>query len=280
MGTQPQLDALIELALAEDIGTGDLTTEALFTKPAQITARFVARESLVVSGLDVAARVFSRLDPSCRFKAKAKEGAVVTQGHHLATISGPVQSILTGERTALNFLRRMSGIATLTRSHVNALKGSRCRLLDTRKTTPGLRQIEKAAVRAGGGHNHRMGLFDGVMIKDNHILAAGSIAKAVTKARDRIPPTVKIEVECENMKQVRQTIAAGADIVMLDNMSPSRMAKAVQWIQGRALTEASGRINLSTIRAAADAGVDYVSVGALTHSAVAADIALDVLVRA
>ena len=275
MGTQPQLDALIELALAEDIGTGDLTTEALFTKPAQVTARFVARESLVVSGLEVAARVFSRLDPSCRFKAKAKEGAVVTQGRHLATISGPVQSILTGERTALNFLRRMSGIATLTRSHVNALKGSRCRLLDTRKTTPGLRQIEKAAVRAGGGHNHRMGLFDGVMIKDNHILAAGSIAKAVTQARERIPPTVKIEVECENMKQVRQAIAAGADIVMLDNMSPSRMAKAVQWIQGRALTEASGRINLNTIRAAADAGVDYVSVGALTHSALAADIAMD-----
>ncbi len=271
----PHLTILIDLALAEDLGSGDLTTESLFSKRAKGRAGFLARESLVVSGLDVAAAVFTRIDDRCRFRALCDEGAHVRAGRRLAEVRGPLRALLSGERAALNFVRRLSGIATLTRRFVGELEGTGCMLLDTRKTTPGFRVLEKAAVRAGGGHNHRMGLFDGVMIKDNHISAAGSIARAVDKARRRIPPTVKIEVECSNLRQVRAALRAGADIIMLDNMPPERMARAVQIVDGRASTEASGRLELDNIRLAAEAGVDYVSVGALTHSAVAVDIAMD-----
>lgn len=272
-----QTARLIDLALEEDLGCGDLTSQALFDPRTQARAALVAREALVVSGLDVARAVFARLDAGSRFRALAAEGARARPGQHLAIVRGSLAALLMAERTALNFVRRLSGIATLTRRYLRELKGTSCHLLDTRKTTPGWRVLEKAAVRAGGGRNHRMGLFDGVMIKDNHIQAAGSIARAVAKIRARIPPTIKVEVECDNLRQVRAAIAAGADIIMLDNMSPTRMSRAVELIAGRALTEASGRLDLTNLRQAALSGVDYVSVGALTHSARAVDIAMDLV---
>jgi nicotinate-nucleotide pyrophosphorylase (carboxylating) len=269
------IQALIELALAEDLGTGDLTSEALFPPTRRGAARLVAREPLVVSGLWLAEAVFRRLDEGCRMRTRVDEGERVRTGAVLADVRGPVRALLSGERTALNFVRHLCGVASLTRRYVRVLAGTGCTLLDTRKTTPGLRVLEKAAVRAGGGHNHRMGLFDGVMIKDNHIAAAGSIARAVAAARRRVPPTVRIEVECESLAQVAQAVRAGADIVMLDNMPPARLAEAVRRVAGRARTEASGRVTLERLAEIARAGVDFVSVGALTHSAPAADIALD-----
>jgi len=269
------IQVLIELALAEDLGTGDLTSEALFPPTRHGTARLVAREPLVVSGLWLAEAIFRRLDEGCRVRARVDEGAQVRAGAVLAEVRGPVRALLSGERTALNFVRHLCGVASLTRRYARALAGTGCTLLDTRKTTPGMRALEKAAVRAGGGHNHRMGLFDGVMIKDNHIAAAGSIARAVAAARRRVPPTVRIEVECESLAQVEQAVRAGADIVMLDNMPPARLAAAVRRVAGRARTEASGRVTLERLAEVARSGVDFVSVGALTHSAPAADIALD-----
>ena len=271
----PQLAALIDLALTEDLGSGDLTTCALFTERAQGAAGLIARQALVVSGLDVAAAVFTRLDQSCSCKLLTLDGRHVEKGTVLARIHGPVRALLIGERPALNFIRHLSGIASLTAEYVKALKGTGCTLLDTRKTTPGLRRLEKAAVRAGGGSNHRLGLFDVAMIKDNHIAAAGSIRSAVNTVRKSIPPTVKIEVECSNFKQVRESLAAGADIIMLDNMPPEKMAKAVALVDGQAATEASGNITLKNIRAVAKTGVDFISVGALTHGARAVDISME-----
>jgi nicotinate-nucleotide pyrophosphorylase (carboxylating) len=274
----PHLAALIDLALQEDLGTGDLTTDALFTSDSKTRATLVAREALVVSGLDVAGLVFKRLDSECRFKPSCQEGRSVRKGTVIAHISGPVRALLRAERTALNFIRHLSGIATLTQRYVDAIQGTGCTLLDTRKTTPGLRTLEKAAVRAGGGGNHRMGLFDGAMIKDNHIAAAGSIRAAVDAVRTTIPPTVKIEVECDSLRQVREALDAGANIIMLDNMPPSKMAKAVAMVDSRAHTEASGNITLDNIRQVAESGVDYISVGALTHSARSVDISMDIQV--
>jgi nicotinate-nucleotide pyrophosphorylase (carboxylating) len=275
MNPDPNLNLLIDLALQEDMGSGDLTTEALFSSSSMGVASLIAREDLIVCGLDIANQVFKRLSSSCLLKPVCSEGLKAKKGQKLARLKGPLWALLTGERTALNFVRHMAGIATLTRQYVAAIRGTGCRLLDTRKTTPGFRRLEKAAVLAGGGNNHRMGLFDGVMIKDNHIKAAGSIAKAVRKTRNRIPPTVRIEVECSNLQQIRASIRAGADMIMLDNMSPQRMEKAIDLIDGRTLTEASGRLDLESVRAAAETGVDFVSVGALTHGAKAADIAMD-----
>ncbi len=275
MRASPHLQALIDLALSEDLGAGDLTSEALFTAAARGRGWLVARQDLVVSGLAIAGAVFARLDPDCRLQQARPEGARVCRGQRLAEVRGPLRALLAGERSALNFVQRLSGIATTTRRYVEALRGTGCTLLDTRKTTPGWRAIEKAAVRAGGGHNHRGGLFDGVMIKDNHIRAAGAVGRAVQRARRRAPPTVRIEVECANLRQVRAAVRAGADIIMLDNMSPERMRRAVAVIDGRALTEASGGLDLDTVRSAAESGVDFVSIGALTHSAPAADVALD-----
>jgi nicotinate-nucleotide pyrophosphorylase (carboxylating) len=271
----PHLTALVDLALAEDLGTGDLTSEALFSPHARGRARLIAREPLVVSGLGPAELVFTRLDPACRFRAHLAEGARARTGAVLAEVRGPTRVLLAGERTALNFVRRLCGIASLTRRYALALHGTRCTLLDTRKTTPGMRALEKAAVRAGGGHNHRMGLFDGIMIKDNHIAAAGSIARAVAAARRRAPPTVRIEVECDTLAQVDQALRAGADLIMLDNMTTAQMVAAVRRAAGRALLEASGRLTLARVREVALTGVDYLSVGALTHSAMAADVAMD-----
>jgi nicotinate-nucleotide pyrophosphorylase (carboxylating) len=275
MPASPQLQALIDLALIEDLGSGDLTSEALFSGAAEGRAWLVARQPLVVSGLPVAGQVFSCLDAACRLKALRREGTRARRGQPLAEVRGPLRALLAGERTALNFVQRLSGIATSTRRYAEALRGTDCTLLDTRKTTPGWRSLEKAAVRAGGGRNHRMGLFDGVMIKDNHIRASGSLARAVERARRRAPPTVRIEVECDTLRQVRAALRAGADIIMLDNMSPERLRRAVEVVAGRAWTEASGGIDLDTIRRVAETGVDYVSVGALTHSAPAVDVALD-----
>ncbi len=275
MDPRAQLSMLIDLALQEDVGAGDLTSQALCSESDRGRARFISREPLVVSGLDVAAAVFARLDARCRFKSRVKEGAAVRSGATLAVVTGPLQALLSGERTALNFTRHLSGVATLTRRYVKELRGTRCRLLDTRKTTPGMRALEKAAVRAGGGSNHRMGLFDGMLIKDNHIVAQGSIQRAVATARKRVGPKVKIEVEAESLAQVRAALSAGADIIMLDNMKPALMVKAVRLVNRQAKLEASGRVTLETVRAVAKTGVDFVSVGTITHSAPAVDIAMD-----
>ncbi len=275
MTTDFHLTRLIKIALSEDLGSGDLTSLALFSKKAKGKAVIVAREPLVVFGLSVVDCVFQILDKRCQFKTMVGDGSKVSKGTVLAKLAGPLPSLLGGERTALNFLRHLSGIATLTRQYVGQLHKSKCTLLDTRKTTPGFRGLEKAAVRAGGGHNHRMGLFDGVMIKDNHIASAGSIRTAVQKAKKRIPPTVKIEVECDNLKQVRAALEAGADIIMLDNMSIKKMIQAVKLVGLSALTEASGTITLDKLEKIASTGVDYISVGAITHSAPNVDIAMD-----
>ena len=275
--TNKHLIKLIDLALAEDLGSGDLTTEAIFPQRYVGRAQIVARENLVVSGLAVTGEVFRRLSRACRFQPAVREGAKVRKGARLANLRGPVRALLCGERTALNFLRHLSGVATLTKSYVKELQGTGCKLLDTRKTTPGMRALEKAAVKAGGGFNHRMGLFDGVIIKDNHIIAAGSIEDAVARVRKRAGAKMKIEVECSGIRQALAALNAGADIIMLDNMSPARMSRAVEVIAGRAKTEASGRVTLKNIRKVARSGVDYVSVGAITHSAPAVDIAMDMI---
>jgi nicotinate-nucleotide pyrophosphorylase (carboxylating) len=275
MKPDPHISTLIDLALSEDLGSGDVTSGALFGSSARSKASLVAREPLVVSGLEVAGWVFDRLDDGCSFKPAAREGEAIRQGSVMARVSGSVRALLSAERTALNFVRHLSGIATLTRSYADALQDTGCRLLDTRKTTPGLRTLEKAAVRAGGGHNHRMGLFDGAMIKDNHIAAAGSIRAAVDAVRAKLPPTVKIEVECDNLGQVREALRAGADIIMLDNMTAAKMKKAVALVAGGAAIEASGGLNLDNVRRAAEAGVDYVSVGALTQGVRAVDISME-----
>jgi nicotinate-nucleotide pyrophosphorylase (carboxylating) len=275
MKPDEHLIKLIDLALAEDLGSGDLTTETIFPRRYVGRAVVAAREKLVVSGLPVAREVFRRLSQACRFQPAVSEGTQVPKGAKLASVRGPVRALLSGERTALNFLRHLSGIATLTRSYVKELQGRGCVLLDTRKTTPGMRALEKAAVKAGGGSNHRMGLFDGVIIKDNHISAAGSIKGAVARVKKRAGPKMKIEVECTGIRQVQAALEAGADIIMLDNMSPRRMSRAVEVIAGRAQIEASGRVTLKNIAKVARSGVDYVSVGTITHSARSVDIAMD-----
>jgi nicotinate-nucleotide pyrophosphorylase (carboxylating) len=241
------------------------------------TAHFVARQKLVVSGLEVARQVFWRLDSRCRFSRQVGEGQEVSKDGVLVRIQGPLLTLLQGERVALNFVRHLCGVATSTRRLVDLLRGTSCKLLDTRKTTPGFRVLEKAAVRAGGGNNHRMGLFDGVMIKDNHIARAGSIQKAVAKARAVVPPTLKIEVECETLAQVQKALRASADIIMLDNMPLEQMKQAVRIVNGRAQTEASGRIDEKSIRRVAACGVDFVSVGAITHSAPAVDVSMEMV---
>lgn len=268
------IDRIIDTALAEDIHTGDITTLAMLPTPRRMSARLVAKESLVVAGLAVAARVFARLDPSTGFQTDFADGARVEPGTVIARLEGDAASLLQGERVSLNLLQRMCGIATQTAAYVRELEGTGARVVDTRKTTPGLRVLEKYAVRVGGGTNHRTGLYDGVLIKENHIAAAGGIAEAVRRARAYIPHTLKIEVETENLDEVAQALKAGADIIMLDNMSLEQMTQAVELIGGRALVEASGGVNLGTIRSIAQTGVDIISVGALTHSVRAADISM------
>ncbi|BBA70433.1 carboxylating nicotinate-nucleotide diphosphorylase [Geobacter sulfurreducens] len=268
------LDSIIDNALQEDIHTGDITTLSVVPEPRPAHARLIAKESLVLAGIGVAARVFHRLDPTIRFDARFPDGVRVETGTLLAEMAGDSAMLLQGERVALNLLQRMCGIATLTARYVEAVAGTGARIVDTRKTMPGLRVLDKYAVRLGGGINHRTGLYDGVLIKENHIAAAGGITEAVRRARAYIPHTMKIEVETECLEEVAEALEAGADIIMLDNMDLDAMRRAVGLIAGRALVEASGGVNLETVRGIAETGVDIISVGALTHSARAMDISM------
>lgn len=270
----PQVEQIITLALNEDIGTGDITT--LSTIPADKTAlgRFVAKEDMILCGIDLAKHIFGRVDPSIELKANFKDGDAVKKGDVIATVSGNAQNVLTGERTALNFMQRLTGIATRTHASVAEVAGTNAKITDTRKTTPGLRVLEKYAVRVGGGTNHRFNLADGVLIKDNHIAVSGGIKNAVKNARAVIPHTLKIEVEVETKEQLAEALDAGADIIMLDNMSNDLMRECVGIVAGRALVEASGNMGEKSLREVAETGVDIISIGALTHTVKAADISL------
>lgn len=267
-------DDIIRAALREDMNAGDLSTESVAPEAHTAEVQLIAKAHGVVAGLDVFERSFALLDPSTEFEAHVSDGDVVEPGQVLGVVHGDVRVLLSGERVALNFLQRMSGIATYARSMVKELEGTKTMLVDTRKTTPGLRIFEKAAVEAGGGHNHRYNLSQAVMLKDNHIDAAGGIAAAVAGARSHAPFVCTVEVECENMDMVREALDAGADIIMLDNMTHEQMAEAIAVIDGRAKIEASGNVDAGNIRELADLGVDIVSSGALTHSAPILDLSL------
>ncbi|MGI5971354.1 MAG: carboxylating nicotinate-nucleotide diphosphorylase [Oscillospiraceae bacterium] len=272
-----ELDAFLQRALCEDIGLGDITTESCVPPDAVSRGRFIAKEGGVVCGLSVVVRVYFLLDPRVSLKPLVSDGNRVAKGEVIAEISGPSASILTGERVALNLLQHLSGIATKTADAVSQVEGTSARIVDTRKTTPGLRELEKYAVRAGGGYNHRFGLFDGVLIKDNHIVAAGGIANAVAAARRNVPHTLKIEVETTTLGEVEEALRSGADIIMLDNMDYEQMAEAVRLVGGRAIVEASGNMGERSVRRTAECGVDIISIGALTHSARAMDISLKLI---
>ncbi len=270
-----QLARQLQQFLEEDIGLGDITTDSVFSSQQEGQAIFVAKEDFVVAGLDeIAPLVFTTRNPRIVCKGMKKDGETVCLGDTIFSAQGPVRDLLSAERLALNLVQRMSGIATLTAAFVHQVEGLPVRILDTRKTTPGLRALEKYAVRVGGGHNHRFSLADGILLKDNHIAACGSIAQAVQILRDKAPHTLKIEVETENLSQVAECLACGVEIIMLDNMVPALMRQAVALIAGRALVEASGGVKLANVREIAETGVDLISVGALTHSARAMDISM------
>ena len=271
------LNDLIKRALEEDIGYGDITTQSLIPAEQKARGLFVAKTPGVVAGIKVSQTVFAYLDPATEFEIHKDDGDTIEPGDVIAVVRGKARTLLTGERTALNFLQRLSGIATKTRKMTDLIKYSPAQLLDTRKTTPGLRVLEKYAVSVGGGRNHRFGLFDGVMIKDNHIQAVGSIAQAVATARQKVPHTVKIEVEVETMEQLQEALEARADIIMLDNMDIYEMVEAVQITAGRALLEASGGINEGNVVEVARTGVDFISMGALTHAVSSLDISFDIV---
>ncbi len=270
------LQIVLRSFLQEDIGHGDLSSESLFDASVMGGARLVARESFIVAGVEaVAAQVFMLQNQDIQCTGAVKDGANVVSGDTLLTVTGPVVDLLKAERVALNLLQRLSGIATLTSRFVEKTKLYPVRITDTRKTTPGLRMLEKYAVRAGGGYNHRFNLSDGVLIKDNHIAACGSLTRAVERLREKIPHTIKIEVETDTIAQVQECLDVGADIIMLDNMGLDTMKEAVAMIAGTALVEASGGVNLDTVADIAATGVDIISVGALTHSAPSCDIGMD-----
>jgi nicotinate-nucleotide pyrophosphorylase (carboxylating) len=269
----------VQAALAEDIGAGDVTTLATVPPSARARAVMRTREPMIVAGLDLAVATFRELSRLIKIKALVRDGHALAAGAVLLEISGPTRAILGAERVALNFLQRLSGVATATAQYVAAVRGTPARILDTRKTTPGWRQLEKYAVTCGGGKNHRFGLHDMVLIKDNHLAALrgekpNAVAAAITRARTHYPK-LKVEVEADTLEQVGQAVAAGADIILLDNMTPRQLRRAVRRVAGRALTEASGGVTLKTVGAIARSGVDYISVGAITHSARAVDIGLD-----
>ena len=270
------LTEIIRSFLFEDIGPGDLTSESIFDPEEIGTARLVARESFVIAGADkVAALVFKTQNPGIETGSAVTDGKLVQRGDVLLSVDGPIIDLLKAERVALNLLQRLSGIATLTAAFVEKVKEYPARICDTRKTTPGLRMLEKYAVTVGGGNNHRYNLTDGVLIKDNHIAACGSIKKAVEKIRIHVPHTLRIEVETDTLRQVQECLDCGVDIIMLDNMYPAMMAEAVKIIAGKALVEASGGVTLDTVEAAAKTGIDIISIGALTHSSPACDIGMD-----
>ncbi len=272
----PGIHRLIDWALEEDIGSGDITTDFLVAPDARGQGLIRAKESLTLAGLDVAREVFLRLDPETVFMAACSDGDTVDAGTVVATVNGCMAVLLRGERTALNFLQRLCGIATHVRTYISYLENSRVRLVDTRKTTPGWRVLEKYAVRVGGAGNHRMGLYDGVLIKDNHIVAGGGITNAVTRLRSQVSHLTKIEVETANMAQVQEALDVGADVIMLDNMDIAAIKEAVALIDGRALVEVSGGVTEKDLQALADTGVDLISSGALTHSARAVDLSMKI----
>ena len=271
-----QITAFIKNALAEDIGSGDITTDSIVPEKALAQGTIVLEEDAVIAGLEIAAEVFRQLDKNVKFTSAYKDGAKALKGKVIAEISGKARALLTGERTALNILQRLSGIATRTNSFVNAVKGIDAKIVDTRKTMPNFRIFEKYAVLMGGGHNHRFGLYDAVLIKDNHIMVAGSIKKAVAMAKRNIPHTMTIEIETTNLKEVKEALTSGADIIMLDNMSIPMMRNAVAMINKKAVVEASGNINLKNVRDAALTGVDIISIGALTHSYKAVQMSMEI----
>lgn len=274
------LRAFARAALAEDVGRGDVTSLVTLGPEARARARFVAREPFVVSGLGAGLAVFFEASGGeARFSALVEEGEAVEAGAVLAVVEGGARQVLAAERVALNLVMRLSGVATLTSRYVEAVRGTGARITDTRKTTPGLRLLEKAAVRAGGGTNHRSGLDDGILIKDNHLALAGGVTEAVRRARAQAPHLLKVEVEVESLEDLREALGAGADIVLLDNMTPDEVRTCVELVRGESsatVVEVSGGVNLSTVRALAQARPDLISVGALTHSAPAADVSLEV----
>jgi len=270
----PRTELLIDLALEEDAGLGDLTSRAIFPARHRSQAVIEARQELVVCGLAIAARVFQRVDPALRTRARARDGDRVRAGAVVLAVEGPTASLLTAERTALNFLQRLSGLATLSRRYAEAVRGTGVRVADTRKTTPGYRALEKYAVRCGGCANHRSSLGEHVLIKDNHIAAAGSLSAAVRRCRAAAPHTAKVAVEAGTMAQVREACRAGAEVILLDNLTPAQVRAAVRLVARRAVVEVSGGVRLETLADYAQAGVDVISVGALTHSAPAADLSL------
>lgn len=270
------LDDLLRRSLLEDVGNGDLTTELIVPAGAVTEAIIHSKESGVLAGIFVASRIFKIIDPHVKFDALLADGDSLQPGDRIALVRGNARAVLTGERLALNFLQHLSGVATATRRLVRMIEGTGARLVDTRKTLPGLRALEKYAVRAGGGCNHRFGLYDGILIKDNHIKVAGGIREAVKRVRASSSHMVKVEVEVEDLEQVKEALDAGADIIMLDNMPVSLLREAVKLVAGRVPLEASGGISQDNIREVAETGVDYISVGSITHSAPALDISMDV----
>ena len=270
------IEELIQLALKEDIGPGDITTDNLVAPDTRGRGRIAAKQDLVVAGLKVAEKVFKTLDPKIDFGALYADGDRIPAGSTVVRLDGTLGALLRGERTALNFLQRLSGIATQAHAFVGEVAGTSVKLVDTRKTTPGWRVIEKYAVRMGGAHNHRMGLYDGVLIKDNHIAVSGGITNAVRKARQQISHLVKVEVEAATFEEVKEALAAGADVIMLDNMDLNQIRKAVRMIDKKALVEVSGNVTRERLKALAQTGVDLISIGALTHSAVAVDMSMKI----
>lgn len=271
---QLNADELIRMALSEDITSEDITTNAVMREKRQGEVQLICKQDGILAGLGIFERVFTLLDADTNVNACCKDGDEIKNGQLIATITGDIRVLLSGERTALNYLQRMSGIATYTHEIASLLEGTNTKLLDTRKTTPNMRIFEKYAVKVGGGYNHRYNLSDGVLLKDNHIGAAGSVAKAVTMAKEYAPFVRKIEVEVENLDMVKEAVDAGADIIMLDNMTPEEMKQAVKIIDGRAETECSGNVTKENVRRLVDLGVDYISSGALTHSAPILDLSL------
>ena len=273
------IKAIVERALEEDLGPGDITTDSLIPPDIRGLGLMVAKAPGVIAGVDVALEVFRQTDPAVEARALAADGSEVSPGDVVAEVSGGIAGILKGERVALNFIQRLSGIATATSAYVKAVQGTKAHIIDTRKTVPGIRQLEKYAVRVGGGHNHRYNLADGILIKDNHIAALRAqelgLVEIVSRARENSPHTLRVEVEVESVEEAREALEARADVIMLDNMSTEEMRQVVSMAAGRCLLEASGGINLDTVRAVAETGVDLISVGALTHSVRAMDISLD-----
>lgn len=271
---QFEIERIVRAALIEDIGLGDVTTEVTVVRDTVARAELVAKEDFTLAGLDVAAEVFRILDPEVSFEKIFADGHSVRKGEVIAWLKGRASVLLQGERVALNLLQRMSGIASLTARYVAEVAGTSANIVDTRKTVPGLRALDKYSVRMGGGRNHRIGLFDGVLIKENHIAAAGGITSAIERAKQKLPHTLKIEIETRDLTEVAEALQAGADIIMLDNMSLDEMRQGVELIAGKALVEASGGVNLERVRDIAETGVNIISVGALTHSVTATDISL------